>query len=179
MNFDFGYQLDLNWPMTSLTALLEVVSLRWIPVTMSHAAMSHESRRYDDLEGVKPMAKRSNVYGLSSYYYYFWQRNYYLRNFRNRDHHRAAGLYLKMCLFDRTLNRLVLKLNPKLGQGYPNLFERWRNLNLGFWRIQNILIGVQINKLLCEKNLKLLFLWNRSMRVENCFMDKWGHFGLN
>ena len=84
--------------------------------------MSH-ARRFD-LEAVKLSAKRSNVYGLSNY---FWQRK--LR-FRNRDYHRAAKLYLKS-LFDRTLNRLELKLIPKLGQDYPNLFERWRNLNLG------------------------------------------------
>ena len=84
--------------------------------------MSH-ARRYDR-EAEKLSAKRSNVYGLSNY---CWQRK--LR-FRNRDH--RAALYLKS-LFDRTLNRLELKLNPKLGQDYPNLFERWRNLNLGLY----------------------------------------------
>ena len=87
-----------------------------------------------DQEAEKLSAKRSNVYGN-----HFWQRK--LR-FRNRDRHRAA-LFLKSFdweydrkfdrKFDLTLNRLESKLTPKLGQGYPNLFEHLRNLNLDFF----------------------------------------------
>ena len=122
--------------MTSLTVLLEVVSLRWKPVMCPTSDQGAE----------KLSEKRSNVYGN----HYFWQRK--LR-FRNRDRHRAA-LFLKSFdleydrkfdrtfdrkldrKFDRTLNRLESKLTPKLGQGYPNLFEHLRNLNLDFFWIQ-------------------------------------------
>ena len=104
--------------------------------------MSH-ARRFD-LEAVKLSAKRSNVYGLSNY---FWQRK--LR-FRNRDYHRAAKLYLKS-LFDRTLNRLELKLIPKLGQDYPNLFERWRNLNLGLYGFRIFLRSFGVKSLVKNK----------------------------
>ena len=79
--------------------------------------MTHARR--SDPGAEKLSAKRSNVYDLSNH---FWQRKF---------HHRAA-LYLKS-LFDRIWNRLELKLNPKLGQGYPNLFEHSQNLNLGFF----------------------------------------------
>ena len=111
-NFDFGVRSGLNSLMTTLTVLLAAASLRWIPVTMTHA-------RRSDPGAEKLSAKRSNVYDLSNH---FWQRKF---------RHRAA-LYLKS-LFDRIWNRLELKLNPKLGQGYPNLFEHSQNLNLGFF----------------------------------------------